>query len=305
MKLLGFRFLGVLLWTLVGLTQLVGQGVVDRAIWFWDAGQTDMALQTIRAAVEQGEDGNPEVWYVLGYFEKEIYKRETPRNPDSQHREEALKALMRAQALQPSGETAEQVRQALKYLAQTYFKDAAAGLAGFSPGRAEGMSVWFNAYVNILVELNPADDLRDQKAEWERQMGQAFNNWLSQGLAKPEDEIQILAEAVGHYERSLVHQPGHYSTLYNLAIALYNHGVRQLKRIGPETSMFELMEIQDVCVALFEEALPLMEQAHALRPNRLETLKGLMTIHYALSQPEPSEKYRQQLEAVIRAGGGG
>ena len=59
--------------------------------------------------------------------------------------------------------------------------------------------------------------------------------------------------AIAHYEASLTHAPAHYATLYNLAITLYNHGVRQLKRINHETSMFELMEIQDVCVGLLSK----------------------------------------------------
>ncbi|MGB1122256.1 MAG: hypothetical protein ACPG08_01940, partial [Flavobacteriales bacterium] len=106
--------------------------------------------------------------------------------------------------------------------------------------------------------------------------------------------------AIAHYETSLNFTPAHYPTLYNLAITLYNHGVRQLKRINHETSMFELMEIQDMCVGLFEQALVPMEQAHQQRPGRLETLKGLMTVHYALSQPDASDAYKRKIEAVLQ-----
>jgi hypothetical protein len=43
-----------------------------------------------------------------------------------------------------------------------------------------------------------------------------------------------------------------------------------------------------------------MQAAHALQPERLETLKGLMTVHRALSQLDESERYRVELERVIR-----
>ena len=43
-----------------------------------------------------------------------------------------------------------------------------------------------------------------------------------------------------------------------------------------------------------------MEQAHQQRPGRLETLKGLMTVHYALSQPEASTHTNARLKRSFR-----
>jgi tetratricopeptide (TPR) repeat protein len=110
----------------------------------------------------------------------------------------------------------------------------------------------------------------------------------------------LLDRAIAHYSEALRLRPGDYRAEYNRAITIYNHGVRQLKRIDPETSLFELMEVQDACIALFERALVPMQAAHALQPERLETLKGLMTVHRALSQLDESERYRVELERVIR-----
>jgi hypothetical protein len=42
-----------------------------------------------------------------------------------------------------------------------------------------------------------------------------------------------------------------------------------------------------------------MQSAHKARPDRLETLKGLMTIHRALSQPEKSDQYEREIERVL------
>jgi hypothetical protein len=47
-----------------------------------------------------------------------------------------------------------------------------------------------------------------------------------------------------------------------------------------------------------------MQAAHEAQPARLETLKGLMTIHYALSQPTESDRYKRELEEAIRKSGG-
>jgi len=43
-----------------------------------------------------------------------------------------------------------------------------------------------------------------------------------------------------------------------------------------------------------------MQQSYTQRPERLETLKGLMTIHYALSQKEESDMYRSKIEDVLQ-----
>ena len=299
-------FLPVLLWVGAGvLAGACGQAAVDEAIWQWESGQTQRALSTISSAVEGREAQNPEAWYVLGFFEKERFKSDERWDPNSPRRESALAAFRRSMALQPQGVLLEDLEKALRFVGDTYFQQAMNGLRGLSPGQAAQAVQSFNTYLSIDELLGAtAADLDKQRAEWDRQMGLAHGQMLSAGRLGATEEQEALVAAVGHYEASLALEPEHYSTLYNLAITLYNHGVRQLKRIGPETSMFELMEIQDVCIALFEESLPVMERAHAIQPRRLETLKGLMTIHHALSQPEASEKYRLQLEEVIRAGGG-
>ena len=55
-----------------------------------------------------------------------------------------------------------------------------------------------------------------------------------------------------------------------------------------------------MCVLLFQEALDPMLAAHNMERNRMETLKGLMTIYRALSQNEESEKYKSLLEEAIK-----
>lgn len=298
-------FVGLVL-ALGWLSGAAGQSAVSRAIYQWDAGMTDRAHDIISGAVVGEEASNPEAWYVLGFFEKEFYKSEERGNPVSARREAAWRAFRKAWSLGPDETSKQELEAALGFIGGTYFQDALNGLRGFTPAAFEGISKQFEAYMDIEELLGkPSTERTKQRAEWERQLGLAFGNYLAnERVAGKAEEQDVLAAAVGHYEASLALEADHYSTLYNLAITLYNHGVRQLKRIGPETSMFELMEIQDVCIALFEEALPVMQAAHAAQPNRLETLKGLMTIHYALSQQAESERYKRELEEVIRRGGG-
>ena len=284
----------------LGWGSLAAQSAVDRAIWLWDTGSRTDAVNTIQRAAQGEAKQDAEAWYVWGYFEKELYKSEG-KYPNSVHRESARNALSEAWRLPADAEVREQTRAALSYLSDTYFQDAMKWVAGFSLAAEPDAQAAFDAAMDLKTLIDPSLDKGAFEAEWERQLGQAFGRLLANSEAATEQEL--LLGAVGHYEASLVHEPEHYGTLYNLAITLYNHGVRQLKRIGPETSMFELMEIQDACVGLFEEALPMMQRAHDQQPDRPETLKGLMTIHHALGQNELSNRYKADLEKVLRSGG--
>lgn len=290
----------LLLFVCLGSGRLTAQSPVDRAIWLWDTGSKTDAVNTIQRAVQGEAKQDAEAWYVWGYFEKELYKSDG-KYPNSAHRETARNAFVKAWGLPADEEVREQTRSALSYLSDTYFQDAMKWVASFSVAAEPDAQAAFDTAMELKTLIDPSLDKRALEAEWERQLGQAWGRLLANSDVATEQEL--LLGSVGHYEASLVLEPEHYGTLYNLAITLYNHGVRQLKRIGPETSMFELMEIQDACVGLFEEALPMMQRAHDQQPDRPETLKGLMTIHHALGQNELSNRYKADLENVLRNGG--
>jgi hypothetical protein len=246
---------------------------------------------------------NPHAWYLLGFVEKELYKASEVGLPDARTRVAALGAFERARALGISGDEAGSLAAAVDYLGRTYFDDAVAVVAGFRAGQDQEVQALFGRYKAARLAADPRADVREEEADLRLLLGQA--NALLLESVKDDDigtasATALLERAISHYSEALRLRPGDYRAEYNRAITIYNHGVRQLKRIDPETSLFELMEVQDACVALFERALVPMQAAHALQPERLETLKGLMTVHRALSQLEESERYRVELERVIR-----
>lgn len=241
-------------------------------------------------------------WYVLGFIEKERFKANGASGLDAEERLAAVNGFQRALELGglPLREM-EIAREALDFLSRTYFREAIERVEGFTLGAEADVMALMGRYESIQQSLNPAHDSREQRADLHRYLGQAHARLLeTERYAGTANEQMAFEGAVSHYESSLNLAPNHYASLYNLAITLYNHGVRQLKRINHETSMFELMEIQDACVGLFEAALIPMEMAHDQRPERLETLKGLMTVHYALSQQAESDAYKRKIEEVLQ-----
>jgi len=250
---------------------------------------------------------DPHAWYLLGYVDKELYKAGEVGMPEAPARAAALAAFERARSLGVAGADRSSCEAAMDYLGRTYVDDAYARIAGFRAGQDREVEALFGRYQAVAMSLDARTDLRDEEADLHLHLGQA-NALLLEALGPAEVASTaasgLLDRAGEHYAMALKLRPGDYRAAYNRAIVLYNHGVRQLKRITPETSLFELMEIQDACVSLFERALNPMQAAHALQPERLETLKGLMTVHRALSQLDESERFRQELERVIRARGG-
>jgi len=277
-----------------------GQGVIDRAVRLGQEGQWDAALEVLLPEMSDAsvaQDAN--AWYVLGFIQKELYKTKETHDLDSPIRLEAVHSLQRAAELRPSKEEDQKITAALDFLGRSFLRDAIDRVDGFTVGSDDEVLEAFGRYEAIMKSLNPNADVIEQKADVYRYLGEA-NGVLIQSTTGQSEELeqQLFERSVGHYQRALQLIPGDYSGLYNLAITLYNQGVRQLKRINHETSMFELMEIQDVCVALFEQSLTPMQLAHELQPKRFETLKGLMTIHYALNQGDESEGYRKQIERL-------
>ncbi|MGY8940486.1 MAG: hypothetical protein ACKVJH_00485 [Flavobacteriales bacterium] len=277
------------------------QSPVDRAVALGQRGDWAQALIILEPEVKKMPwQADSHAWYVLGYVQKELHKASGSGELNAPERLGAVYSLDRALSMGPNREDDALIRAALDFLARSFFRDAIDRIEGFTEGSDEEALALFGRYEAIGLNLDPMADVTGQKADLYRYLGQANGLLLDRQEGRDLALETILFErSVAHYSAALELVPKDYPGRYNLAITLYNQGVRQLKRINHETSMFELMEIQETCVGLFEQALPVMEAAHLLKPNRLETLKGLMTIHYALSQQEESSRYRDAIDRLI------
>lgn len=287
--------------------------LIDEAISFAEEGAYKDALLMIEPHLENDAKNDARAWYVAGFAHKERYKHSAFLNAStsktaSTERSIAVIQLMTAYELDKTsafpGAISELVEEALDYLSKTYMNDAVKGVHGFQMGMDEEVMTYFMAFVKIKKVLSPDENWVREEVELEKNLAKAnrillesidLNN--TSGMQKQE---ALFEKVVSHYLRAIELDGRDYTARYNLAINLYNRGVSELKSIDHTTSMFELMEIQDICVLLFQEALEPMLAAHNMEQNRMETLKGLMTIYRALSQNEESEKYKSLLEEAIK-----
>ena len=282
---------------------LHAQSPVERASRLAQSGSWWEAYDVLAPVIQsEPQRSDARAWFMLGFIEKELHKSSGESGAEAPHRVQSVESFEQALSM-PALPTKdrETAREALDFLSRTYFREAIDRVEGFTPGSTAEILGLMSQYERIQTTLNPQFDKSDQRADLHRYLGQAHAQLLeTERHAGTAMERELFEGAVEHYGKSLAFDPDNYASQYNLAIVLYNHGVRQLKRIDHNTSMFELMEIQDQCVALFESALQPMQQSYTQRPERLETLKGLMTIHYALSQKEESDMYRSKIEDVLQ-----
>ena len=311
----GLSFIGLtLLLSVVGIAQPRSTAnLIDEAISFAKEGAYNDALLMIEPHLENGAKNDARAWYVAGYSHKERYKDSAFLNAStsktaSAERSIAVIQLLTAYELDKNsafpGAISELVEDALDYLSKTYMNDAVKGVHGFQMGMDEEVMTYFKAFVKIKNVLSPDENWVREEVELEKNLAKA-NRILLESIdlnntSSMQKREALFEKVVSHYLRAIELDGRDYTARYNLAINLYNRGVSELKSIDHTTSMFELMEIQDICVLLFQEALEPMLAAHNMEQNRMETLKGLMTIYRALSQNEESEKYKRLLEEAIK-----
>lgn len=311
----GMLFLGLTL--LISLVAIAQPGstanLIDEAISFAEDGAYDNALSMIEPHLDNEAKHDARAWYVAGYSHKGRYKDSAFLNASTSkkantERSIAVIQLMTAYELDKNsafpGAISELVEDALDYLSKTYMNDAVKGVHGFQMGMDEEVMTYFKAFVKIKNVLSPDENWVREEVELEKNLAKA-NRILLESIdlnntSSMQKREALFEKVVSHYLRAIELDGRDYTARYNLAINLYNRGVSELKSIDHTTSMFELMEIQDICVLLFQEALEPMLEAHNMERNRMETLKGLMTIYRALSQNEESEKYKRLLEEAIK-----
>ena len=286
---------------------------IDEAISYAEEGAFERALMMIEPLLENEAKNDARAWYVAGYAHKGRYKDYAFRNTSisktaSTERSTAVEQLLKAYDLDKKsafpGKISELVEDALDYLAKTYMNDAVKGVHGFQKGLDEEILGYFMEFVKIKKVINPNENWVKEEVELEKNLAKA-NRILMETISSTDHssnqkQEELFEKVVSHYLRAIELDGDDYAAKYNLAINLYNRGVSELKSIDHTTSMFELMEIQDICVLLFKEALEPMLEAYTMDNDRKETLKGLMTIYRALSENEESDKYKLLLEEAVK-----
>ncbi|MGD1845060.1 MAG: hypothetical protein ACFB10_06665 [Salibacteraceae bacterium] len=232
-------------------------------------------------------------WYIRGYIYKELFK--TDKNLSTAHtfRLEAISSYRKALSLDAEKkEYVENIHKTFNYLASTLYNDAAFAL---DSSDFQTAIRHYNLFKELMREVDSEMNFDDRDIQFYLVLGSAYNKMYEEATVK---DRELYEKVVETYTKVLDLDSNNLSGNYNLGIFFYNEAVHIIDTMDYGAPLDELIEKQEICIALFLKALPYMKRAYALNPERRETLIGLSGIYFSLNDVEKSREYERQLEEI-------
>ena len=237
----------------------------------------------------------PEAWYLKGFIYKELYKKYQSTNATSAFRDTAIADLFISSHLDSSKDNRDNTYSTIKYLAATYYNDAAANMD--SAHYLVGIRA-YRRYRIIMQKIAPQTDFNAQDADFHVAVGDIYSslffNTLLTGI-----QVKYLDSAKEAFNATLAIAPNNYEANYGLGRLYYNQAVNIMNNIPFDAPLSALDKAQDTCVYLAKEALPYMQKAHTISPDKLEPVKGLEGIYYLLHDTQKFQEF-QAIEKTLK-----
>lgn len=251
-----------------------------------------------KAAVMDAYNQSPKTWYMRAYIYKTMFKNEAgidKANPVAHlNRDIAVDSYFKSIALDSAREYTDDSEKSIRYLANTYYNDAAhfLGLDSF-----EVAFELFDEFKKHSLHVNPETNINPKEIEFKLYVASKYSAIFDKAELdnKPED---ISQKIISLYKEVLELDSNQISANYNLGIHFYNQGVNIIENIDYNADFELIMQKQIEVIDLFNFALPYMLRAHKLDPTRKDSIRGLSGIYYGLNDLEKSEHYQELLEEL-------
>lgn len=244
------------------------------------------------ASVHTETKDSSSTWYYKGFIYKKIYNNQEKSDKESKARNTSVEAFKRFFEIDKSSELFETAYKSTKYLASTYYNDAATSL---NPNGYELAIKNFERHKETMRLIEPKHDFGSLEMQFYLVLGQVYNQMYEQDREANKSFYQKTQDA---YLIVLGVDTNNLSANYNIAILYYNEGVNIIKNLDYDLDLITLELIQDEVVQLFQRALPYAERAYQLNPKRKETLIMLSGIYFSLNEMEKSQEIQKQLEEL-------
>ncbi|MBL7943354.1 MAG: hypothetical protein JNM00_11335 [Flavobacteriales bacterium] len=252
------------------------------------------------ACMHAPEKNHPYAWYTRAFLYKEKFKQTDSSNTQSAWRETSLSSLRKSMELDRSGEYKDQMRTLLDYLSKSYYTQLTQCLDYFTPEQEQECHMLWLKYQETQEMLQNQGKLAKEARDFYFTLADKHMELYQRNAVAYEKHLH---KAYDCYANMLKLDSADYKANYNIAIYYYNQGVNIISGFNENTSLEEMITLQEKCIALFRQSLPYMQKAQELRPDRQETLKGLYIIYRALSEEDKSFFYKTELEKLIKSGG--
>lgn len=154
--------------------------------------------------------------------------------------------------------------------------------------------------VDILRKLGQLDEARDQlkvaiENEPENSLLPFFLGVLYEEDSQPE-------EAIKWYKRAIEVDPDYYDAHFNIAAIKYNKGSEMRKEVNllgrSSADQKKAKALEPKIKAAFEEALPLWEKLHELKPDSQDVLERLIYMYDLTNQVAKADAAEKKLNAL-------
>lgn len=262
--------------------------------------QLDAALEKSTESLnDKTESADAYAWYVNGFVLKEIYKNREYGLRNSSLRTAAMKSFATSLEKKNAQQHLAMTRLAMKYLASTYYNDALQAAQSIAEGGEQEANALFVEFEKWMPLAEPGISMTGYKKEFTKSIGQRyFSLWQ-----RDTDNSENRDKAIAQYEKILKLDSSDVDAYYNLSVIHYNQAVFMYRKINHETDLFDMMTIQEAAAKLIrEKALPLMDKAYALAPEKGEVVHGKIILHRALDHEKDVEYFKNEITRLIREG---
>jgi tetratricopeptide (TPR) repeat protein len=190
-------------------------------------------------------------------------------------------------------------RLAMKYLASTYYNDALQVAQTNTMDAEQEAYRLFSAFEKWMPVAEPGTSMIGYRKEFTKAIGQRYFSLWQLDTDTPDYRDKALAQ----YEKIVKLDSMDVDAYYNLSVIHYNQAVFMYRKINHETDMFDMMTIQEAAAKLIrEKALPLMDKAYSLAPEKGEVVHGKIILHRALDHEKDVEYFKQEISRLVREG---
>jgi tetratricopeptide (TPR) repeat protein len=115
-------------------------------------------------------------------------------------------------------------------------------------------------------------------------------------MEKPKEYDNLIKSAETDYKKAIELKPEYFDALYNLGVLYNNHGVVLSKLADQITDNAKYKTANDLALAEFTKALPVLEKALQVSPKDRNTMYALKQIYARTQQPEKVKEINERLK---------
>ena len=115
-------------------------------------------------------------------------------------------------------------------------------------------------------------------------------------MEKPKEYDNLMKSAETDYKKAIELKPDYFDALYNLGVLYNNHGVVLNKIADQITDNAKYKTANDLALAKFTNALPVLEKALELNPKDKNTMFALKQIYARTQQPDKVKEINERLK---------